>query len=173
MNSIFRRKSIRNFLDKEIEQEKIEKILRAGMQAPSAWNFMPWEFIVVRDKDTLNKISKMSPYAIPATNSNVTIVVLANTKSVEKDSLWFQQDLAACVENMLLQATEENLGSVWLGFYPEKNRVDLLKKFFKLPDYIIPFAGIALGYSNSKNIFIDKFDSSKIFYEKYLKKEEQ
>lgn len=120
MNSIFTRRSIRNFLDKEVEEEKIEKILRAGMQAPSAWNFMPWEFIVVRDKDTLNKISKMSPYAIPAANSNVAIIVLANIKLIEKDNLWFQQDLGACVENMLLQATEEDLGSVWLGFYPEK-----------------------------------------------------
>lgn len=170
MNSIFTRRSIRNFLDKEVEQEKIEKILRVGMQAPSAWNFMPWEFIVVRDKDILNKISKMSPYAIPAANSNVAIIALANTKLVEKDNLWFQQDLAACIENMSLQATEENLGSVWLGFYPEKNRVNLIKEFFELPEHIIPFAVVALGYSNSKNIFVDKFDSSKISYEKYLKK---
>lgn len=154
MNSIFTRRSIRNFLDKEVEQEKIEKILRVGMQAPSAWNFMPWEFIVVRDKDILNKISKMSPYAIPAANSNVAIIALANTKLVEKDNLWFQQDL----------------GSVWLGFYPEKNRVNLIKEFFELPEHIIPFAVVALGYSNSKNIFVDKFDSSKISYEKYLKK---
>ena len=50
MNSIFKRKSIRKFLDKEIEDEKIERLLRAGMQAPSAINSQPWEFLVVRDK---------------------------------------------------------------------------------------------------------------------------
>ena len=53
MNAIFKRKSIRNFLDKEIEDEKIERLLKAGMQAPSAMNTQPWEFIVVKDKKAL------------------------------------------------------------------------------------------------------------------------
>ena len=50
MNAIFKRKSIRNFLDKEIEDEKIERLLKAGMQAPSAMNTQPWEFIVVTNE---------------------------------------------------------------------------------------------------------------------------
>ena len=56
MNAIFKRKSIRKFLDKEIEDEKIERLLRAGMQAPSAINSQPWEFLVVRDKKGIEKI---------------------------------------------------------------------------------------------------------------------
>ncbi len=60
MNAIFKRKSIRKFLDKEIEDEKIERLLRAGMQAPSAINSQPWEFLVVRDKKGIGKIENIS-----------------------------------------------------------------------------------------------------------------
>ena len=60
MNAIFKRKSIRQFLDKEIEDEKIERLLRAGMQAPSAINSQPWEFLVVKDKEGIEKIEKIT-----------------------------------------------------------------------------------------------------------------
>ena len=59
MNAIFKRKSIRKFLDKEIEDDKIERLLKAGMQAPSAMNTQPWEFVVVKDKKSIEIIENM------------------------------------------------------------------------------------------------------------------
>ena len=167
MNSIFYRRSIRNFTDKDVECEKIERILRAGMQAPSAHNFKPWEFIVVENEDKKNDISMMSPHATPAKKSKVSIVILGDTKLVETDSMWLQQDLGAAVQNMLLQIVEEGLGGVWLGFYPEAERVKKIKKYFNLPEHIIPFGVVALGYSDEENKFIDKYDETKVYCETY------
>ena len=167
MNSIFYRRSIRSFLDKDVECEKIERVLRAAMQAPSAHNFKPWEFIVVESEEKKNIISKMSPYAVPLSKSKVSIVVLGNTKLVEKDNMWLQQDLSAAIQNMLLQIVEEGLGGVWLGFYPEVERVEKMKRYFNLPEHIIPFGVVAFGYSNEENKFIDRYDETKIYCENY------
>ena len=77
MKEIFNRRSIRKFKNQSVEKEKIEKLLRAGMQAPSAANQQPWEFIVVENKETLNKLSLMSPYSRLVANSPLTLVLLA------------------------------------------------------------------------------------------------
>ena len=63
MNSIFHRISVRKYQDRPVEKEKIEKILRAAMQAPSATNQQPWEFYVVTDKKKLEALSQVHPYA--------------------------------------------------------------------------------------------------------------
>ena len=61
MNEIFHRTSIRKYQNKSVEDDKIEKILQAAMAAPSAGNQQPWEFYVIKDKTTLDKLSKTSP----------------------------------------------------------------------------------------------------------------
>ena len=63
MNEIFHRTSIRKYQNKSVEDDKIEKILQAAMAAPSAGNQQSWEFYVIKDKTTLDKLSKTSPYA--------------------------------------------------------------------------------------------------------------
>ena len=78
MNIIFKRKSIRKFQDKEVEEEKIERLLKAGMQAPSAMNSQPWEFIVIKDKENIKKIENMSQYSKPARTSPLCIITLFN-----------------------------------------------------------------------------------------------
>ncbi|MGL6130874.1 MAG: nitroreductase family protein, partial [Fusobacteriaceae bacterium] len=112
-------------------------------------------------------ISMMSPHATPAGKSKISIVVLGNTKLVETDSMWIQQDLGAAIQNMLLQIVEEGLGGVWLGFYPEVERVEKMKKYFELPEHIIPFGVVSFGYSDEENKFIDKYDETKVHCEKY------
>jgi nitroreductase len=74
MNSIFSRVSIRKYQDKPVEKEKIEAILRAAMQAPSAANQQPWEFYVVTNKEKLEALSKVHPYAGMTKNAPAAIV---------------------------------------------------------------------------------------------------
>lgn len=66
MNAIFKRRSTRNFLQRSVEDNKIDNILRAGMQAPSAHNFQPWEFLIVRDSAMRRQIANLSIYGKPA-----------------------------------------------------------------------------------------------------------
>ena len=105
MNAIFKRKSIRKFLDKEIEDEKIERLLKAGMQAPSAINSQPWEFLVVKDKEGIKKIENMSQYSKPAKTSTCCIITLFNEDYLSQfdNYKWVQQDMGACTQNILLQ----------------------------------------------------------------------
>lgn len=165
-NLIFKRRSIRRFLDKPVEQDKLERILKAGMQAPSAHNNQRWEFIVVTDNAKKEAVSKMSPWAGMVAKAPVSIVVLGKHND-EKLNKWFPQDLGACAENILLQITEEGLGGCWMGFYPDMDRVNMLKDCFEVPDGILPFCVISLGYSEDENRYVDRADMSKVHYNKY------
>ena len=162
MNSLFERASVREFTSEEVEIQDIEDIIRAGMQAPSAMNSQPWEFIVVNDPEDMEAVSKMSPYAGPAADAQKLIIVLANRKILEKYGTidYFQQDLAACTQNCLLEATDKKIGSVWLGFYA-------LREYFDIPDHIIPFAVIALGYPVEKPAARRNFKPEKIHFARY------
>lgn len=165
-NVIFKRRSIRRFLDKPVEKDKLERILRAGMQAPSAHNNQRWELLVVSDKDKREALSKMSPWAGMVAKAPIAIVVLGDY-SDEKLQRWFQQDLSACTQNILLQTAEEGLGGCWMGFYPDMERVGMIQDYFKIPSEIVPFSVIAIGYSEDENRFVDRFNPDKIHYNMY------
>ena len=166
MNSIFVRRSIREFLDKPVENEKIEQILRAGMQAPSAKNQQAWEFIVVTSQEDKEKVSKMSPFSKLAAKAAVLIILLGNKDKMTVPDKW-QQDMGACTQNMLLQIVKEGLGGVWLGVHPTQERIDSLKDIFGLPDNIMPFAVVCFGYSNKKNTFTDRYREAAVHWDKY------
>lgn len=88
MESIFTRRSIRKYEEKAIEKEKIEKLLRAAMQAPSAGNQQPWEFLVVENKETLEKLSEISPYSTMLKEAPLAIIVLSNEEKMKFPEYW-------------------------------------------------------------------------------------
>lgn len=165
MEIIFNRRSIRKYEDKPVENEKIEKLLRAAMQAPSAVNQQPWEFIIVKDKEKLKKLSEVSQYSKMVANSAVTIVLLSRTEGI-KILPCVPQDMAAAAENILLEAVELELGAVWIGIAPIEERMNHVEDLFNLPESIEPFALIAVGYPDGqKNEFVDRFDATRLHYE--------
>lgn len=167
MESIFTRRSVRKFESKPIESGKLEKLLKAAMQAPSAANQQPWEFIVVTKPETLQKLAEISPYAKMTAEAGAAIIVLGNQDFMRFPENW-QQDLSAATQNLLLEAVEQELGAVWLGIAPLEDRMNFITKFFDLPEKLLPFSMIALGYPEGKgNHFIDRFVASRIHYEKY------
>jgi nitroreductase len=170
VKAIFKRRSVRNFLDKTVEQDKIERILRAGFEAPSAHNRRPWEFLVVTAKEDLAAIGGMSPYAKMCPQSAAAIIPCVNLSLGESagaaapDDVWWVQDLAAATENILLRITDEGLGGVWLGWYPDKGRMSVLASHFKLPSNVLPFSVIALGYPAKSAVSAGRFDAAKVHY---------
>ena len=167
MKEIFKRRSIRKFKAQEVEPEKIEKLLRAAMQAPSAGNQQPWEFIVVRQKETLNKLSQVSPYSKPVAGSAVTFVLLANVGDLKIPTAW-EQDMGAAAENLLLEAVNLGLGGVWLGVATADATVENVRRLFQLPDDIRPFALISVGYPDGQeNVFVDRYKAVKVHDEKW------
>lgn len=168
INAIFKRRSVRSFLAKELEPEKIEILLRAGMQAPSACNTQAWEFIVVNDRSILDKIAENHSFAKMCREAPAAIIVCACPgKQGGTSEGFFPQDCAAVTENILLQAVDLGLGAVWCGVYPKKNLISSMKELFGIPDDIIPFNIIAVGYPKTEPVAVDRFDPSKIHYNKY------
>ncbi len=160
------RRSIRKFSDKQVEDEKILKLLKAGMQAPSAMNQQPWEFVVVKDEQVKNNLATISQYANPIALCSVAIVLVINNKNILSKGKQ-DQDMGACAQNILLEVVEQGLGAVWIGVKPDVERMSIISNELLLPEEVEPFAILAVGYSDSENVFVDRFDATKIHYEKY------
>lgn len=165
MESIFERRSVRSFKSQRVEDEKVEKMLRAGMQAPSAYNQQAWEFIVVRNKEIMKRLSTSNQYAGSLADADVCIIILGNTEKMTLQLMW-EQDLGACTQNVLLQATELGLGSVWYGTTPYKDRMEFIQKEFNLTENLLPYCMIGIGYPKNENAnhFIDRYDADKVRY---------
>lgn len=165
INNILTRRSIRKYTDKHIDDETIELLLKAGMYAPSAVNNQPWHFIVVRSKDTMNKVMKVHPYSKMLSEADALIVVCAEQKN-DYQKKFFPQDLGACTENILLAAKSLGIGSVWLGVYPTE-RVNDIANVFELPNDIVPFGLISLGYPAEEKDDPQRFQKDRIHTEKW------
>lgn len=167
MEEIFNRRSIRKFTNQPVESEKIDKLLRAAMQAPSAANQQAWEFIVVQEKEKLAQIAEVSPYSKPVAGSAVTFVLLADESKMKVPTGW-EQDMGAAAENLLLEAVHLGLGGVWFGVATADFVAENVRKLFELPEGIRPFALISVGYPDGqKNQFIDRYQADRVHYEKW------
>jgi len=167
MESINIRRSIRKYKSTKVEKEKIEKLLKSAMQAPSAGNQQPWEFLVIENEDTLKELAGMSLYAKMVEKAPLAIVLLGNQDYMRFPENW-EQDMAAAMQNLILEAVELDLGSVWLGVAPLEERMIYIKELFKLEDEILPFSIAVLGYPEGEgNKFIERYDETRVHYEKY------
>ncbi len=162
MKNIDIRRSIRSYLDNDVEYEKIEKILRAAMQAPSAGNQRPWEFVVVRNKELLMKLSEMGPYSKMIAKAPVAIVLIGKERDLVFEDLW-TQDMGACTQNLLLEIVEQGMGGVWLGVAPLVERMQYVKDVLNLKEGK-PFAVVPFGYTEDKNKYIDRYEENRVMY---------
>jgi len=163
---IEKRRSIRSYQDKDVSDEKIYDMLEAGMLAPSAGNEQPWHFIIIDDKNIINKIPDIHPYSKMILQVKKAILVCADLNHTKYEGYWVQ-DCAAATENILLKGVELNLGTVWLGIYPDEERVAKFKNLFKLPADIIPFSLIPVGYPAQDKKTPDRFNKSMIHRNKW------
>ena len=162
MNSINHRVSIRKYQNKPVEKDKIEAILRAAMQAPSAGNQQPWEFYVVTNKITLEKLSQISPYAGMTKDAPVAII------SAYRKECWMpifaQIDLSIAMENLWLACDDQGLGGVWLGIAPDEVRMAAVEKVLEIPDGLRAFAIFPFGYPAEDRKQQVRFDPARIHW---------
>ena len=171
IKNIFTRKSIRTFEDRPIAQEDMKTLLTAAMSGPSCVNARDWQFIVVQDKEMLNKIADANGRpAEPLRRATAGIIVCGDRKKAFQGApdYWVIDHSIAC-QNIILAARELGIGSVWLGTWPQMNRVEKLSELFGLPEHVIPGSVIALGYSEETNDFPEKnaYDEKAIHWEKF------
>lgn len=168
LNNIYNRKSVRRFTDEKITKEDLIKIIRAGMSAPSTCNFQPWHFIVIQDEKTLKDMTTIHENAGMFKQAAAGIIVLGDiTKVLSGAEEFWMEDCSAATENILLATEALGLGAVWTGIYPETRRTRKLKEYLNLPNNIIPFSLIALGHPDGQQYVQDKWDETKLHWEKW------
>ena len=136
------RRSIRAYQDKPVPREKLEKILEAGRLAPSARNVEPWHFIAVTDKEKRKELSK-GLYAKFLIQSPLVIVACGDKKASPD---WYAIDVALALENMILTAVGEGLGTCCVGSFNEKD----VKEVLKIPENFEVLVMLAVGYAREK-----------------------
>jgi nitroreductase len=159
--AIFTRQSIRQFTEESIGDQLCTKLLQAAMQAPSAHNTQPWQFVVIDDREIMRKISCFHPFASMLTHSPLAITVCGD-RNIEKSVEYLALNCAAATQNILLAAHGLELGAVWLGIYPRTERMSELSKLLKLPQSIIPISLIAIGHPAEKKTAENRYNKNKI-----------
>ena len=144
METLMTRKSIRHFLKHEIPSPVIEKVLRAGAQAPSGGNCQPWRFVVVTDKEKIKSFDPKAEWQPFVSSAPAIIVACADPHDTwdsydENDQCWIL-DTSAAIENILIAIHAHGLGAVWTLSFTK----NLVRSICKIPKHwqiisIIPF----------------------------------
>ena len=141
--AIQKRRSVRSYKPTPVPDEKLRKVLEAARLAPSAGNFQPWHFIVVMDSDKRKKIARGCRFGHFLAESPVVIVGCGNQRSSPR---WHAIDTCIAMENLVLAATGEGLGTCWIGTFNEKE----IREMLKIPSHLKVVALLALGYPREK-----------------------
>ncbi len=167
LENIATRASVRAFKSDAIPNDLIQKLLKAGMAAPTALNAQPWHFIVIHDQGQLSSLSVASPYTGLLADAPLAIAVCGDiTKKAPGDEgIYWSQDACAATENILLAAHAMGLGATWTGSYPIEARYKLAQKVLSLPDNLIPVSIIAIGYPAVTVAPKDKWNPNNVSYQ--------
>lgn len=152
--AIHERRSVRKYKEKNVEEEKIEKVLNAARWAPSWANTQCWRFVVVKDKKIRNELASALSKNNPATDSVKTAPVVIvgcaekevsgykKGEPVTEKGDWFMFDCGLAMQNLMLGAKALGLGTVQVGYFNSEK----VKEILSLPNGIIPVAMTPLGY---------------------------
>ncbi len=161
LQAILTRRSIKKYTSKKISQDQIETILKAAMYAPSAKNSQPWHFIVLEDRNDIDQIHKLNPRNEMMLQAPAAIIVCGDS-SIEPNIDNLVMSCSAAAQNALLAVHSLGLGSVWVSAYPIKDIIEGIKKYFNLPENIVPFSVIPVGYPDEVKENDDRFHKEKI-----------
>lgn len=168
LDNIATRTSIRDYEARPVEKEKVEKMLRAAMAAPTAMNKQPWHFVVVDQRSVLDSLADANPNAKMLLKAPLAIVVCGDMNKVIEGGgrdFWIQ-DASAATENLLLAAHAMGLGAVWTGAYPSEERSKAISATLSLPDNLVPLNMIVIGYPVEHPQPKDKFKEENITFKR-------
>lgn len=162
--NVISRTSVRRFADRAVSDDQVSALLHAAMSAPSGVNRQPWEYIVVDDRATLKRLANALPFAKMAAAAPLAIIVCGNSERFldGADSTLWEQDLSAASENILLAAHAIGLGGVWTCIYPHDERIAPVRTILNIPDHIIPFNLIPIGYPLANHPPMSKWTDTRI-----------
>ncbi|HOS99629.1 MAG TPA: nitroreductase family protein [Acidobacteriota bacterium] len=168
-DAILTRRSIRRFTAEPVEEELLERLLRAAMAAPSARNMQPWELVVVTAAVRRRQLAEIIPHGKMLSEAPLALLLCGNLERSVDDTRppYWVVDCAAAAQNVLLAAHSLGLGGVWLGVFPREDRMQGVAAVLDLPDTIVPHSLLALGHPAEAGVIKDKFDPHKVHRESW------
>jgi nitroreductase len=139
---IFSRRSIREYSGEPVSAAEIGSLLQAGMAAPSASNRKPWHFVVVTDRQTLQKLAERHPFGKMIARAGVGIAVCGDPAISD----WWVQDCTAATENILIAVAGLGLGGVWLGCHGQPEREQAVRDVLGIPGRIGVLSLLSIGH---------------------------
>lgn len=136
------RRSVRVFQDKPVEKEVLEKMIEAGIHAPSNCNIQGWRFIIIASQEIKNKIVENGG-AVLIKKAPAGILVLYDNRTKNFEYKDYIQSAAAAMQNIFLAATALGVGCCWLNHLPPKK---VLRKMLKIPKNYSPVGYLMIGY---------------------------
>jgi nitroreductase len=161
LDAIFTRRSIRCYLSTPVPDDVLQTLLAAAMNAPSAGNEQPWQFLAITERPLLDKIRAFHPHAKMLSTAPMAVLVCADLRYQRHEGSWVL-DCAAATQNLLLAAHASGLGAVWVGIYPRLERQAMLRELCELPEYIVPVSLVPLGYPAEILPPVRRFDATKV-----------
>lgn len=161
MDAILTRRSIRQYTDQPVSADALQDIIKAAMEAPSAGNEQPWHFVIIDDRKMLDEIPSFHPHSQMVKSAPVAILVCGDLDK-EKHKGYWTQDCSAATQNLLLAVHATGLGAVWVGVYPRDERVEGFRKLLGIPDTVIPFSLVPIGYPAEEKLPGNRYDASRV-----------
>lgn len=124
--------------------QQLQKIAEYGLYAPSAHNQQAWKFFIISKKSDFVFLGQLMEFWKMIPQAWGVILVSFDQKSLRSPE-FIQQDMGACIQNILLSSHAQGLGAVWVGLYPHEAEMQAIHQHFQLPETIVPFALVAIG----------------------------
>jgi len=168
LEAIAERRSIRRYTGEHVPDAKIDVLISAGQDAPSAGNLQARDFIVVRDATTKDRLAMASLRQPQVRDADVLIVVCANiprspSRYGERGMLYAHQDAAASVQNILLAAHAMGLGTCWIGAFDEVE----VARILEVPEGVVPAAIVTVGVSAERPRKPSRFTHENVHEERW------
>ncbi len=161
IEALLTRRAVREFTPEPVTEDQLHTILNAAMHAPSACNQQPWHFIVVDQRETLDAIAGVHPYAQMLLQAPLAVIVCADVTLETCPGHWVS-DCSAAMENLLVAARAVGLGSVWVAIYPSEQRLKSIRELMRLPSFIMPLGLAAIGHAAAPLPQVDRFNPARI-----------
>lgn len=162
IQTIFARRSIRKYTAEPVSGADIQALLEAAMAAPSASNRKPWQFVVVTERHTLDRLAEVHPHGKMLFEATLCIAVCGDLTEMER---FWVQDCSAATQNLLLAATGLGLGAVWLGVYPREERVAAVRQVLGIPETVVPLNLISIGHPAEEKEPRTQYDATRVHRE--------
>jgi nitroreductase len=166
-DTILTRRSIRLYKETPVPEAYFEKIIKAGMYAPSAMNLQPWDFIIMNTAESMKKCVSAVTHGESILRISPAAILVCGDNKLEQNLDYIIQNCSAAVQNILLQIHDMGLGACWIAVYPLAEIIKNLRDAFAIPQHIIPVALISVGYPAEEKSAEERYKTERIHFNKW------